>query len=264
MSSTAQNTVPCSAPLKCTCREALSEAERSAGMPGYRWLVFCPSRNCSWMESMLGPILHTMSHASHYSEWFDHMNEDHYNLFNVRYLVQPAMSRTPPFGNIIFQNDIAQVTFVNASSGYFDVRYDCASQKISARARSCMHPLLHDAQFGRGHGRVSGVAVDSQSSYLAREISFRLSDLDANVDDGTLFHGTLAKWSAPKQEKLSHDLEKKSVTVIRAIHSMDAAFLIKEWMVHFFLFVNASSCSLSQKLKCPECGSPRRSRGNRR
>eukprot|EP00949_MAST-11_sp_MAST-11-sp1_P002237 g2237.t1 len=220
-----------------------------AGMPGYRWLVFAHPKLLMDGIDVLGPTLHTMSHASHYSEWFDHMNEDHYNLFNVRYLVQPAMSRTPPFGNIIFQNDIAQVTFVNASSGYFDVRYDCASQKISARARSCMHPLLHDAQFGRGHGRVSGVAVDSQSSYLAREISFRLSDLDANVDDGTLFHGTLAKWSAPKQEKLSHDLEKKSVTVIRA-DPFDGCSVSDQGMDGaFFLFVNASSCSLSQKLR---------------
>ena len=126
-----------------------------AGMPGYGWHKWLFPRLLEDGVDTLGPNLHTMAQASHYAEWFDHLNYDHYDLFNVRYLITPAKSTrsSPPFGTTLYNDGIVKVSFVNASSGYFSVHTRCKTYKMSTKARSCLHPLLHDARFGRGHGR---------------------------------------------------------------------------------------------------------------
>ena len=140
-----------------------------------------------------------MSPVGSWIEWFDHGNIDHYDLFNIRYLVAPAdLWSTDRRHNENDNNNnnnrprfLSKISTVGASgkyvlyqvsknitsdrrgstSGYSLVAKGCENDDVSLKYMKCLHPMLHDARPGRGYGRQSERVkrVDPEWMYLEED-----------------------------------------------------------------------------------------------
>jgi hypothetical protein len=155
------------------------------GLPGYGWnSAAFPSFLQSGRFDILGPTLHTMAPASLYGDWFDHHNRDHYTLFNVEHILMPSWELPPPFPRettrLTPRNAPIQLYRIRresseSSNGFFMVLQNCPNETASGRAYHCLHPLLHDAKYGRGYGKGSlahAHVEDGNGPYSTRKVRF--------------------------------------------------------------------------------------------
>ena len=141
------------------------------GMPGYPgWATSLFPRLLEDGFDMLGPTLHTMSPVGSWVEWFDHGNHDHYELFNVKYILMPRNISPAPFlKGIKLAFDTRFFLYSVITEGYGFIARGCESHKLSMKVGRCLHPLFHDARPGRGYGKGAEDVIDVDEDWMYDE-----------------------------------------------------------------------------------------------